>query len=83
MLVVEVKETFGDRIRAYRKSIIDPETMRPLSRGRMAERVGVCESTLRNWERGRAIPLGVHRRELVRIFPGIFSARGVELTATH
>lgn len=73
MLVVEVKETFGSRFRAFRKSVIDPNTSRPLSRPRMAEMVGVCLQTIKNWERDRSLPLNTHRKELVRLFPGIFS----------
>lgn len=66
-------ETFGSRFKAFRKSVIDPSTNRAMSRERMAEMVGVCFNTVRNWERDMTLPLGCHRRELVRVFPGIFS----------
>jgi hypothetical protein len=72
-MIAEVAETFGMRLRSHRKSIIDPETTRPLSRVRAAERAGVCFNTWRNWERDKTLPLGSHRRELARVFPGVFS----------
>jgi len=68
-------ETFGMRLIAERKAVIDPATGRPMSQTSVAVAVGVDPSTVRNWERDRSLPFGNNRKELLRLFPLLFSRR--------
>lgn len=66
-------DTFAARFRAMRLSIIDPETGKPMTQKRIAERLGVNLNTVRNYEYGHTLPHLIIRRELVRLFPDAFS----------
>jgi len=70
-----MNETFGARLVWERKAVLDPDTGRSMSQASVAMAVGVDLSTIRNWERDRTLPFGNNRKELLRLFPLLFSRR--------
>lgn len=67
-----MSSTFASRFRAMRLSVIDPETNKPMTQTRMAERLGVDLRTVQNYEYGRTLPYPIIRREILRLFPDAF-----------
>lgn len=54
---------------------IDPETGAHFTQAKIATLCGVDLSTVRNWERGPTLPFGNNRKELLKVFPLLFSKR--------
>lgn len=68
-------QAFGAALRARRLEMVDPETGRkPISQERLSLLLSLSENCIGNYERGLRVPHPLVRRELERVFPGLFAS---------
>jgi transcriptional regulator with XRE-family HTH domain len=61
MALIDISDDLGPRLRAHRIGL-------HLSQREAADRLGISERTLQNWEAGTTFPWPKHRRALERFF---------------
>lgn len=66
-------EKWNIRLRRIRLETIDPSTEKPMSQPRAATLIGCNVHTYRQYEYGLRLPHPMFRREMLRLWPGLFS----------